>query len=303
MLPEIAALIARVGFDVHRTLCSSGLPPLAHAAFEGHEASVRMLLVDVPGINVNQEARDGTTPLYAAAGQGHETCLQLLLDAPGINVNQPDSTAGVGLTPLNAAALRGHESCVEILLAVPGIDVNSVSQGGQNVLVCAIGHVMNSLRQVGAGDTTRILVRLMASRQVSSEALACAISYLQGFWLTNTQVAEIEDSGQFLTGAQEGTRLLLPVLRAQSTGERRWCGWCWALTPQPANVHEVPGVRVLLRCGRGIEYGLPEEALEGRWAPGRVRCVGSRSCSCDGGWGSDGGRWRRHGGGQGRWGQ
>jgi hypothetical protein len=166
-----------------------------------------------------------------------------LLEAPGINVNQPNSTDGD--TPLHTAALHGHESCVEILLAAPGIDVNSVSQGGQNVLVYAISHIMNSLRQVGSGDTTRILVRLLASRQVSSEALACAISFLQQIWLTNGQVAEIEDSGQALTKEQEVTRLLLPVLRAQSMGERRWCGWCWALTPD----------RNLPMCTRCRQYG------------------------------------------------
>ena len=104
---------------------------------------------------------------------------------------------------------------------------------------------MTSLRQVGSGDTTRILVRLLASRKVSSQALACAISYLQGHWLTNTQVAEIEDSGQALSRPQEVTRLLLPVLRAQSTGERRWCGWCWALTPD----------RNLPMCMRCRQYG------------------------------------------------
>ena len=42
MLPEIAAVMSGVGFDVNRTLCSSGAPLLVHAAFEGHEASVRM---------------------------------------------------------------------------------------------------------------------------------------------------------------------------------------------------------------------------------------------------------------------
>ena len=120
----------------------------------------------------------------------------------------------------------GHESCVEMLLAAPGMDVNDVVQDGAGVLGFAITHVMTSLRQVGSGDITRILVLLMASRQVSSQALSCAISYLQMHWLTNTQVA-----GGGLTDAHEVTRLLLPVLRAQSTGERRWCGWCWALTP------------------------------------------------------------------------
>ena len=197
---------------------------------EGHETCVRLLL-KAPGININQSnSTDGRTPLRAAAFKGNETCVQLLLDAPGININQPDSTHG--MTPLHAAVLDGHETCVAILLAAPGIDANSVCQRGLNVLVYAFEHVMNSLRQVGSGDTTRILVRLLASRKVSSEALACAISFMQQFWLTNTQVAEVEDSGQALTETQEVTRLLLPVLRAQAVGERRWCGWCWALTPE-----------------------------------------------------------------------
>ena len=93
-------------------------------------------------------------------------------------------------------------------------------KGGQNVLVDACAHVMNSLMHVGSGDSTRILVRLLASRQVSSQTLACAISCMKRLWLTNVEVAEIEDNGQALTKAQEVTRLLLPVLQAQSLGER-----------------------------------------------------------------------------------
>jgi hypothetical protein len=166
-----------------------------------------------------------------------------LLDAPGININQPDSIKGE--TPLCDAVYFGHETCVAILLAAPGIDANSVTQRGLNVLVFVFEHVMQSLRQVGSGDTTRILVRLLASRKVSSQALACTISFMQRHWLTNAQVAEIEGSGQALTEAQEVTRLLLPVLRAQSTGERRWCGWCWALTPD----------RNLPMCTRCRQYG------------------------------------------------
>ena len=279
MLPEIAALMSGVRFDVNRTLCSSGLPPLGHAAFVGHEASVRMLLEDIPGVNVNQpdsvngatplhaaaykcqdacvrllldapginvnqpESTDGLTPLRVAACKGQDACVRLLLDAPGINVNQPDSTQGA--TPLCAAASNGHETCLRLLLDAPGINVNHVDKNGLNVLICAFEHVMTSLRQVGSGDTTRILVRLLASRKVSSQALAYTISRLQRQWLTNAQVAEIENSGQALTNVQEVVRLLLPVLRAQSTGERRWCGWCWALTPD----------RNLPMCTRCREYG------------------------------------------------
>ena len=150
-----------------------------------------------------------------------------------------------GITPLGAAAANGHDSCVEILLAVPGINVNHVYDSGDNALLNACAHVMNLLRQVGSGDSTRTFVRLLASRQVSSQTLAYTIQSLQQLWLSNTQVAEIEDCGQTLTKEQESVRLLLPVLRAQSSGERRWCGWCWALTPD----------RNLPMCTRCREYG------------------------------------------------
>ena len=104
---------------------------------------------------------------------------------------------------------------------------------------------MRLLGQLRSGETTRSLVRLLASRQVSSQTLTRAIPFLQQFWLSNTQVADIEDSGQALTNQHGATRLLLPVLRAQAVGERRWCGWCWALTPDHRTA--------TYRCAQGAE--------------------------------------------------
>ena len=62
MLPEIAALMVGVSFDVNMTSCSSGPTPLCHAALVGHEASVRLLLEGSPGINVKStlDHWDGT---------------------------------------------------------------------------------------------------------------------------------------------------------------------------------------------------------------------------------------------------
>ena len=66
MLQEIVGLVSGVGFDVKLILCCPGLSPLAHAAFKGHEASVRLLLEGAPGINVNQRdsADDRFNALY-----------------------------------------------------------------------------------------------------------------------------------------------------------------------------------------------------------------------------------------------
>jgi hypothetical protein len=104
---------------------------------------------------------------------------------------------------------------------------------------------MESLRQLGSEDTGRGLVQLLASRQVTDRVLEQTISYLRQYWLSNTQVIEMEASGQCLDPQQESVRLLLPVLRAQSLGERRWCGHCWKLTPD----------RNLPMCTRCRQYG------------------------------------------------
>ena len=106
-----------------------------------------------------------------------------------------------------------------------------VDKEGNNVLTAVCSHVMESLRQVGAVDATRCLVRLLASGQVTGRDLDQSISLLQHHWLSNGRVIDMEARGQVLTAEQEAVRLLLPVLRAQSLGKRRWCGHCWKLTP------------------------------------------------------------------------
>ena len=216
-------LLAAPGIDVNRPDSTHGLTPLYVAAQEGHETCTRLLLA-APGIDVNRPTTAGQTPLFVAAQEGQETCTRLLLAAPGIDVNRPEST--IGQTPLYTAAGHGHEACTRLLLAAPGIDVNYSSKDEQSVLAAAAYHVMQSLRQLGSEDTTRVLVQLLAARQVTDQVLEQTISFLQRCWLTNTQVIEMEASGQSLHPQQEAVRLLLPVLRAQSLGERRWCGHC-----------------------------------------------------------------------------
>ena len=135
------------------------------------------------------------------AHQGHEACIRLLLAAPGIDVNRPDSTHGQ--TSLYMAAWEGHEACIRLLLAAPGIDVNCVTKNGESMLAAACAHVMESLRQLGSEDTTRGLVQLLASRQVTDQVLEQTISFLRRFWLSNTRVIEMEASGQCLNAGQE----------------------------------------------------------------------------------------------------
>ena len=127
----------------------------------GPEECVRLLL-DAPGIKVDQDTANGTTPLFIAAEGGHAECVRLLLDPPGIEVHQDTTNA---LTPLHMAAQEGHDSGDEIFRAAPGIDV----------LVAACTHVVDSLRQVSSGNATYNIVCLLASRKARSQVISCEI--------------------------------------------------------------------------------------------------------------------------------
>ena len=45
------------------------------------------------------------------------------------------------------------------------------------------------------------------------------------------ELAEAEATGVALHPQQEMARLVVPVLKAQLRNERRWCAWCYRLTP------------------------------------------------------------------------
>ena len=109
---------------------------LCRAAFCGRTAVVRELL-SIPGIDVNLAQRNGLTPLYFAAQQGHAEVARLLLAAHGINVNLAIS---VGVVPLYIASQQGHEEIVRLLLANPDTSVNARKPNGSTSLLIAAQH-------------------------------------------------------------------------------------------------------------------------------------------------------------------
>ncbi|KAL7957775.1 hypothetical protein V8C34DRAFT_314629 [Trichoderma compactum] len=93
--------------------------PLASAAWNGHEAVVKLLL-ETPSIDTDVRYPGPGTPLYRAACNGHDAVVKLLLSAGADpNLGNEDQT------PLSKAAEGGHEAVVKLLLAMPSIGIHS----------------------------------------------------------------------------------------------------------------------------------------------------------------------------------
>ena len=100
---------------------SLGRTRLLWAAWNGHEAVVKMLL-DTEKADVNSKDNYGWTPLSWAAKNGHEAVVKMLLNTEKADVNSKDD---YGQTPLSWAIGNGHEAVVKILLNTKKANVNS----------------------------------------------------------------------------------------------------------------------------------------------------------------------------------
>ncbi|KAI9668003.1 MAG: hypothetical protein M1821_000823 [Bathelium mastoideum] len=96
--------------------------PLSHAAENGHEAVVKLLL-DTDEVDIESKDTEGQTPLSLAAMNGHEVVVRLLLDTGKVDINSRDSE--YGQTPLLWAAKFGYEAVVKLLLDTDKADINS----------------------------------------------------------------------------------------------------------------------------------------------------------------------------------
>ena len=73
------------------------------------------------GIEINQPANDGSTPLYHASRHGHVETVKLFLGAEGINVNKSIKN---GATPLFMASENNHIEIVKLLSFSTTIDMS-----------------------------------------------------------------------------------------------------------------------------------------------------------------------------------
>jgi ankyrin repeat protein len=110
------------------------------------------LLLAAPGIDVNQAANNGSTPLYWASGNGSTEAVKLLL-AAGADVNHANNH---GWTPLLESCQAGHDDIIGLLLAA-GADVNQAANRGCTPLYTASEY----------GNTNMVTVLLAAGADVN----------------------------------------------------------------------------------------------------------------------------------------
>eukprot|EP00040_Diaphanoeca_grandis_P020460 m.108833 g.108833 ORF g.108833 m.108833 type:complete len:485 (-) comp27908_c0_seq1:459-1913(-) len=107
-----------------------GATPLFIAAQEGHCELVRLLIGRGADLDLSDE--DGISPLYIASYQGHLEVVDILLDA-GANPNQLGKDA---TSPLYIAAQEGYANIVHTL-AARGANVDSADKDGTTPLLMA----------------------------------------------------------------------------------------------------------------------------------------------------------------------
>ncbi|ERF71929.1 hypothetical protein EPUS_06488 [Endocarpon pusillum Z07020] len=162
---ETLVLLARRGFEngvkkvlehpllnLDSTDSLYGQSPLSHAAENGHEGIVRLLLQK--GANPNSTDLAGRSPLSWAALNGREAVVQLLLDK-GANADLSDNE---GWNALHLAVADNCESIVKLLLE-KGVGTSATLKSGYTALDLAVNNsspdMVRLLVDSGASMSTR----------------------------------------------------------------------------------------------------------------------------------------------------
>ncbi|KAF4953952.1 hypothetical protein FGADI_5601 [Fusarium gaditjirri] len=133
--------------------------PLWAASIRGSIEIVKELLSHGAGKTLAIPNAEGETPLHAAATHNHVQVLQLLLEVPGVPINQMTT---YGFTPLFIASRNGYHDIVQLLLAVDSIDKDRENWMGLNPLFAAvaIGHLEVASLLLSKGSQVNPCVRI-----------------------------------------------------------------------------------------------------------------------------------------------
>ncbi len=150
---KLLLAVRGIGVDVQMSDGATALYVAVHLGFAG---IVKQLVR--AGADANLPLATGMTPLSNVAGSGNIEMLKILLQAPGIRVNQ---ATYAGMVPLSIAAQRGHKEIVRLLLR-ERVDPNIPAQDGITALqlACLKGHtaIAEMLLHAGADAAAGINV-------------------------------------------------------------------------------------------------------------------------------------------------
>ncbi|SCO01245.1 related to ankyrin [Fusarium fujikuroi] len=135
---EVVKVLLENGADPSiYALDSYNTNPLWAASFGGSCDTIKELLAHGAAKTITTTGQGGETPLHAAATENHVEALKLLLEVPGVSINQKTI---YGFTPLFIAARNGYCDIVKLLLATDLVDINSKNWLGLTPLFAAVAN-------------------------------------------------------------------------------------------------------------------------------------------------------------------
>ena len=166
-LEVVKLLIEREDLQVNQPM-KNGKTPLYVAAKNGHDKVVKLLL-EIGDIDVNQVDKNGWTALTWAACFGHFDVAKLLLQREDVNVNQADED---GVTPLYIAADFGNEGLVELLVGHKDIQLTKAKKSGETPLGIALKKIAHPHANYD-GIVRIILEQLIKPQDENSTCIVC----------------------------------------------------------------------------------------------------------------------------------
>ena len=125
IIEVVTALMERGGCDINQNDCM-GFAPFIHAAWQGDEGVVQLLLT-WDDINLDKPDNNGGTPLWWASYYAHVGVVKLLLARDDINPDKPDKG---GQTPLWWVSFHGYEGVAKLLLARDDVNPDKPNNDG-----------------------------------------------------------------------------------------------------------------------------------------------------------------------------
>ena len=125
------------------------------------------------------------------------------------------------------------------LLEDARVNVNQLDHEGYFPLWQACVHLTLSMSNMGAcdgrfddhTDPIRGLVLFLRSRRVSTAALDQSIDLCKLHHPSEREISLAEAGGKQLNDFHLMARHVLPILQAEAKGQKRWCDWCFRVTP------------------------------------------------------------------------